>query len=223
MISLKYSFIFLLVIFYNNVSGQSKNDEVRSSLKNNLNQKELTGRFNILGLTDIFDENISLGVEYTFHEHWSTGTDAAYIFDSYYLSQKKGTSGFMVRPFIRFYPDKKRIGFYEAELQYKFAAYRITDWLGRDATNGVPAYEEYTTFSYKKRVYGINIKAGRKEDLSRDKKFKMELYIGLGFRYKTQGVDNGTYVRRGNFINFYNPEYSTITVPLGVRFLYDFN
>lgn len=201
--------------------GQSGSG-INRSAKDNVIEKKVTLRFNFTGVIDGFDQNISFGAEYRFGGNWSAGIDFAYIFRSVYLSQNKSASGYIVRPFVRFYPDKQRTQFLEAQLHYKFISYKITDWLGRDVSNGVPAYEEYTTFDYRKRVYGINIIAGTQENLTRDKKLKMELYIGLGYRYKKQGPVEGTYSRQRNSVSgFYGPEYSTFVLPLGASLIYD--
>lgn len=182
---------------------------------------KITARFNFFGLVDVFDENISVGGEYRFNDHWSAGTDVAYIYSSIYLSQSKKTRGYTIRPFLRYYPDEKRTGFFEAQLHYKSVAYHLTDWIDRDVVNGVPGYQEYTSFHYNKKVYGINIIAGTKENLSRNKKLKIVLYLGVGYRYKTQGSDIGSYLRqRGNNISIYNPEYSTLVLPMGASLVY---
>jgi hypothetical protein len=210
----KYFTAFFLIIIYTNGTGQS--------IKSYFPEKKIVGRFNFTGLLDVFDENISIGAGYRFSPHWSTGIDVAYIFKSIYLSESKVANGIILRPFIRYYPKKEKGGFLEAEIHYKYVAYRLTDWVGRDATNGVPAYEEYATFHYNKRVMGLNINAGTDENLSRDKRLRLEVYIGIGIRFKKQGADIGIYTRqRELFQNLYNPQYSTVVLPLGMRLLYD--
>ncbi|MEO6639071.1 MAG: DUF3575 domain-containing protein [Ginsengibacter sp.] len=213
MSKLKYALAILLLIFCLNLNGQSVSD----------NPGIATGRLNFTGIVDVFDENISIGGEYRLKDHWSIGTDVAYVYNSLYLSQSKTVRGYIVRPFIRYYPDQHRTGFFEAQLNYKYVAYHITDWIDRGGANGMPAYQEYTTFRYNKRVYGINIIAGTKENLSRNKRLKIELYLGIGYRYKKQDADIGTYLRqRGNNLSIYRPEYSTLVLPLGASLIYDF-
>lgn len=211
MSSLKYLFPLLLAGICCKARGQA--------VTNNLDK--ITARFNFFGITDIFDENISIGGEYRYNDHWSAGTDVAYIYNSIYLSQSKKIRGYIIRPFLRYYPDEKRNSFFEAQLHYKSVAYYLTDWIDKDVVNGVPGYQEYTSFHYNKKVYGINIIAGKKANLSRNKKLKLELYIGVGYRYKTQGSDIGSYLRqRGNNISIYNPEYSTLALPMGASLVY---
>ncbi len=163
-----------------------------------------------------------MGGEYRFSDHLSVGSDVAYVYNSIYLSQSKNVSGYLIRPFIRYYPNQNSAGFFEAQLHYKSVAYHITDWIDHEGANGMPAYQEYTAFSYNKNVYGINIIAGTKENLSRNKRLKLELHIGIGYRYKKQGADIGSYLRqRGNNISIYKPEYSTLVIPLGASLTYD--
>lgn len=63
----------------------------------------------------------------------------------------------------------------EAEFHYKYVTYKITDWIGRDVTNGIPAYEEYTTFNFNKRAIGLHVKTGTSANLSRNKKLGLKL------------------------------------------------
>jgi len=185
-------------------------------------QKGITARFNFTGLLDGFDQNISIGGEYRFADHWSAGSDVAYIFASGYLGESKSSHGLILRPFIRYYPENGRYGFFEAGLHYKYVSYKITDWIEKDVVNGVPSYQEYSTFHYLKNVYEINLKAGTAANLSRNKKFRIEFYGGLGVRFKTQKSDNGSYSRtRGWLGSLYNPRYSTLVIPIGMRLVYD--
>ncbi len=184
--------------------------------------RTITLRFNPFGLADPYDENISFGAEHVFRPQWSAGSDVAYVFNSVYLEESKIVHGFIVRPFIRYYFRQGRRSFLEAEGHFKYAAYQITDWLGRDVVNGVPSYEEFASFNFIKKVYGINIKTGGNLKLSRDGRFRLEGYVGVGVRLKNQGVKNGLYNRQVDVIpNIYNPVTTTVSIPLGVRFLYD--
>lgn len=153
-------------------------------------------RFNILGLGDPLDQNLSFGLEQRFHSDWSTGTDAGWIFNSRYFDNTKRINGLIARPFIRYYP-KKSISIWEAELHYKYVSYTIEDWLGRLPVNNIPAYEEFTTFKLNKHAAGIHFKWGIQSNLSSDKKLKFEFLSGLGMRYKWQKVRDGIYAQRG--------------------------
>lgn len=192
------------------------------SLDSNLSKVKFTARFQPLGILDLIDQNFAVGAEFRLSDKFSAGSDFAYVFSSAYLSESKAAKGILIRPFIKYYPDRSRYNFFEAQLHYKFVAYEIKDWIGRDITNGVPAYEEFSKFSYNKNVYGINIIAGTQRPVSRDKRFRTELYFGLGYRYKTQGASEGTYVRQSRiFLHLYDPTYSTVTLPMGISLVYD--
>lgn len=184
--------------------------------------KKITGRFNVLGMLDPYDENFSIGAEYKFSPHWSSGADVAYIFNSAYLSDSKHCQGFILRPFIRFYPNTSRRGYFEVELYYKHVAYQLTDWLGKDVVDVIPSYEEYTTFHFIKNAYGVNIKAGSSTNLTKDRRFRLEYYLGLGIRFKKQHADNGSYSPdKETLIGLYRPNYATTVLPVGIRLVYD--
>lgn len=177
--------------------------KVYSQNNNELYQPKLLLRFNVLGLADPLDQNLSLGFEQRFHPNWSAGTDAAWIFASQYVQQAKGANGLIARPFIRCYPNENGIGFFEMELHYKYVRYKLEDWLGREPVNGVATYEEYTTFNLHKHVLGVHFKAGLAATISRNEKLKFEFTGGLGLRHKWQSVTDGVYanLQTGTFNN----------------------
>jgi hypothetical protein len=184
--------------------------------------RRIVARFNFTGMLDPYDENASVGGEYKFAAGWSAGGDVAYIFNSAYVPDLKKTNGYIVRPFIRFYPDTWRRGFIEVQLHYKYASYQLTDWVGKDVTNGVPAYEEFTTFEYKKKAWGFHFNAGSWTNLSANNKLRLEFFIGLGMRFKKQYTDNALYTpRKAAFMELYNPRYNTVVLPMGIRLVYD--
>jgi len=182
----------------------------------------IMARFNFTGMLDPYDENASLGGEYKFAAGWSVGGDVAYIFNSTYVPNVKKTTGYIVRPFIRLYPDTWRRGFIEVQLHYKHASYQLTDWVGKDITNGVPAYEEFTTFYYKKKAWGFHFNAGSWTNLTANNKLRLEVFIGLGMRFKKQYTDNALYTpQKAAFMELYNPHYTTVVLPMGMRLVYD--
>jgi hypothetical protein len=192
-----------------------------SQINKNDSTEKLYVRFNFLGLLDLSDENLSIGMEYRFRPKWSTGSDIAWIFNSSYLStQSNSANGFMVRPFIRYYPSKNKNRFFEAELYYKFVSYKIQDWLGHDPVNGIPSYEEFTTFHYNKNVLDIHIKRGTQLSLTKDHRLRMEFIYGLGLRWKWQRVKNGIYNLSGYLGTIYDPEVKTLVIPATIRLLY---
>jgi hypothetical protein len=179
-------------------------------------------RFNFLGLLDPFDNNLTVGMEQPLSNHFSVALDAGWIFYSNYFSNAKSSNGILLRPSIRWYPRVEGRGFLETELHYKMVSYRLEDWIGRDCDNEVPAFDEYTTFSYRKRSYGFNLRGGVKSALDREKKFWLEFSGGLGIRWRNQGLHNepnSCYNRVGTF---FNPNGSNVIsgMPLTIRALY---
>ena len=161
-------------------------------------------RFNVLGLADPFDQNLSFGYENRFQSHWSAGSDAAWVFNTLNFDHLKGVNGLIVRPFIRYYP-RNPASFWEAELHYKYVAYKIEDWLGRVPVNNVAAYQEFTTFNLQKHAADIHLKWGSQSNLSRDQKLKIEFLTGLGVRFKWYKVRDGIYTTPRGIININNP------------------
>lgn len=184
-------------------------------------------RVNPLGLADLYDHNLSFGIEHRLSSRWAVSLDGAWIFYSDYYTEAKNAQGMILRPAVRRYFGRSRRFFVEAEFHYKNVFYRIEDWVGRDAVNGVPAYEEYTSFLYRKQVWGFQTKAGIQFRISRNYKFWMECYSGIGVRYREQGVydepANSVYTRATDFMfgpNLDSPTDWLPALPLGIRFLY---
>ena len=224
---------FLLIISCNIAEAQSSSkgwyDYDRMRHEKNIyrddyidTSKKIAARFNFLGLLDPYDENASAGAEYKFAQQWSFGMDAAYIFYSAYLRDSKHCRGYILRPFIRFYPNNGRRGYFEAELHYKHVSYQFNDWLGRDIVDGVPSYEEKTIFHYIKNAFGLTIKGGTWSYLTSDKRLRLEYYAGLGIRFKKQHAKGGSYSPdTGFFTELYNPDYATPVLQMGIRLVYD--
>lgn len=162
--------------------------------------------------------------EYSLHPNWSLTTDLSYLFYSSYISQNKGTSGFIVKPAIRYYTSKKRDRFLEATVFYKQANYKMEDWLSKDVVNSIPAYDEYKSFVYQKEVAGLNIQAGLRTDLSKDGFLGLEVYAGLGVRFRWQGLKNDPnahYQRDRLFFNPLKQAYSVSpSAPFALRLVY---
>lgn len=176
-----------------------------------------------LALADV-DHTLLLTGEYRFNSKLALVTDVGYIFASDYISETKRTWGFNIRPSLRMYHGKRNKGYLQAQAFYKMATYTLHDWVGKDCVNGVPAYEQEMDFDYRKKVVGFNIIAGTLLPLSRDNKWFIDLYGGLGFRHKTHRMvneANGCYnLNSGSFLDLYNDEMTTLSLPMGVRITY---
>ncbi len=182
----------------------------------------LNAHFNFLGLLDVFDGNISAGGEYIFRSQWSAGLDAAYIFYSDYV-QSKNVSGFIARPFVRYYTKPTQKTFFQFEIHYKHVGYSgLEDWVERDIVNGVPAYQEYIKYKWKKTVAGMNFEYGNRSALSRNHKLNLETYIGLGLRWRNQGADESYFPQAKTIFNgsVDAGKETQFVIPMGFRLVY---
>jgi hypothetical protein len=180
-------------------------------------------RFNITSLIDPVESNFSLGMENRFHENWSVGFDAGWIFYSNYFEKTKHANGFILRPALRLYiPDLSGL-YLETELHYKYAVYTIEDWLGMNCVNGTAAYEKFTKFHYRKQAYGLHLKTGFQGPVSKNKKLWLEFYLGIGPRWRTEQVlnsPNSCYTHSTRVIGEEPGINTGVAVPMGLRFLY---
>lgn len=144
-------------------------------------------RHNPLGWIDLFDGNITLGAEYRFNRTWSATMDVGGIFYSTYVPKTRQTAGLLVRPGVRVYPGKYKDYFIDLQLHYKEVMYRVKDWIERDVVQDVASYEELTKFRYIKRVMGVHIMGGVKQYLTDNRRFFMEVYLGLGVHFREEG------------------------------------
>ncbi len=183
-------------------------------------------RANPLGLTDVFDGNVSFGGEYRLNKSWSVTMDAGYIFYSIYTGNAKRTSGILLRPGIRKYTSKYRNWFIDLQFHYKSVEYHINDWLGKDVVNDVPTYEEKKVFHYRKRVVGTQILFGGRKALTRNHRLFLEIFGGLGLHYKEEWLPDEANSRYApTSFNFRSASSDKVNrllpaFPMGIRFLY---
>jgi hypothetical protein len=185
----------------------------------------LAVRFSPLGLVDVFDGNFTAGAAYTLNDHWTLSADLSYIFYSAYIERRRGVSGYIFKPGIRYYLLKRRNFFVESIPFYKRVGYKINDWLEKDCVNGVPAYRELKTFRFSKQVVGLNIQAGVQESLTRNNLLRLEIYAGISIRYKWQDIKNepGACYQPTVLLDdafFSAPNIFSAGVPHGLRLVY---
>ena len=189
-----------------------------------LYEDTLSLRFNPLGIVDLLDNNISGGIAYSLNQRWSLTLDLSYIFYSTYLEQNKGTSGYIFKPAIRYYFSENRKFYLESTVWYKRSSYKMLDWVDKDCVNGVPAYQEFKSFRFRKRVLGFNIQGGVQKALMKNKLLRMEIYAGIGLRAKWQDVKNDPHAcYEANDIfesGFYRPTKVSPSIPHGLRLVY---
>lgn len=183
-------------------------------------------RINVSGLLDPIETNFSGGLEYRLKDNVAISLDAGYIFYNNYYQQRNGnSSGFLLRPAIRYYTDDAKRFYIEAEFHFKKVTTKLTDWLGKDCVNDVRTYEEFTSFKIRKNVLGVNLKIGYQVKLSKNDKLWLEPYFGLGIRYKKEFVlhEPTSCYRFASIFNRRNEVANTNkmqgSIPFGLRFL----
>src|SRR5690606_1821713 len=144
-------------------------------------------------------------------------------FHSGYYSNQKNSNGFIFRPAVRHYFTASGKHFIEAEFHYKVVNHEMEDWLGRDVVEGVPSYEQFTNFIYRRQSLGVNIKTGVQSRVSKNDKLWLEFYLGLGLRKRWEGLHNepNSIFNNANTM-FRNMSENEIypAVPIGLRLLY---
>jgi hypothetical protein len=178
-------------------------------------------RFNILNLADVSEPNISFGAERRISPHVSLAMDAAYIIMSQRFHEKGNSSGFIVRPAVRYFPDNSKV-FLEAELHYKQHTHRIYDWVGRDMVGGVATYQEYKQFKLRKQVMGPHLKFGGLVPVTH--RLWLEFYVGVGLHFRRYTVPE-----EKDFVYTFDQLFEQVStgqteklvaIPMGWRILY---
>jgi hypothetical protein len=170
------------------------------------------------------DYTAMFGVEHRIKNNLGLVLDAGYLFYSTYFDQSriKGTSGFSVRPGIRWYHGKQKKEFFQFQVFYKQADYKIYDWLGKDCVDDVPAYEQLQNFTYRKQTVAFNLMAGELYRFS-DRLYG-ELYVGVGVKIKWQAPTepNSCYRNEDNDVGFnmYRPRSVGPNIPAGFKLIY---
>jgi len=149
--------------------------------------------------------------------------EAGYIFSSLYMNEKSynAAQGFIVRVSPKILIGQTRRFYMAPQFFYKKVSHRIEDWLGKDVVGGVPSYSQYQRFRYQRRIYGTNLTCGVYLPLDRKGRNSLDLYAGLGVRWKkaeVTDVPRATY--RTNLQFFGDEGLVTASIPLGARLLF---
>ena len=194
---------------------------IAQRLSDTLAKGNTFARFNVLNLVDVSEPNISFGAERRISNHISLAMDAGFIVTSQRFNDLGRSYGFIIRPAVRYFPENSRI-FFEAELHYKQHTHHIHDWIGRDISGGVPAYEEYKAFRLRKQVIGMHLKFGRLMPVTN--RLWLEFYIGVGPHFR-----KFTVVEQKDLVYNFELLYENVTtgetenlvaIPMGCRILY---
>lgn len=214
----RYRMIFLFALL-TATDGQAQ-QRVKRALKEDTGRLYL--RFSPLGLIDVWDGNITPGAEYRFNDTWAATFDAGAILYSAYFDNNKVTTGFLLRPGFRIYPDRYKDFFIDLQFHYKDVTYQIRDWLEKDVVANVASYEEFKLFKYKKQVMGGRIMFGIRNYFTGNPRLYVEAFAGFGVHYKVEGLHNepGSRFDRGWRIINNNPKQLLPSFPLGLRFIF---
>lgn len=164
------------------------------------------------------DNQVMVGIERRLGNNWAYAVDAGFVFSSYYINKMEGAKGFELRPAIRYYKDRHKREYFQAQVFYKMVDYKFHDWLGKDVVNRTPSYEKLQDFTFRKKVWSLSLMAGEIIPLSGN--VFMEVYGGIGARYKEQAPTerNAIYFRiEERNSSIYDPKIWTVCAPVGVK------
>ena len=173
---MKLSFLPLFLLFFANSFAQKSAS---------LQQYDKLVRFNFTSLLDPLETNLSLGFEYRLKNNTAVSLDVGYVFISNTFNDNTlKANGIVVRPAFRLYTGERKRFYIETEAHLKSVTTTIRDWISRGVENNVPNYQEFTNFRIRKNVMGANFKIGYQARLSKDNKFWMEPYFGIGVKLR---------------------------------------
>lgn len=101
-----------------------------------------------------------VGVGYRFKEKVALAGEAGYIFSSNYVmnNDNKG-HGFIIRPGLRFYLNKRNNLYFQTQVFYKLVDYLVHDSLYRNI-NGNRFRAPLDDYIFRKEVWGMNFMIG---------------------------------------------------------------
>lgn len=185
------------------------------------------------------DGGVSLALEYRYKKNWSVLAEGTWIFidekADYNLRGRYSpmAKGFRIRPEIRYYlPGRAHTYklFFAQEISYKRVNY-LEEWIEpvrSDPTSWKPDYEKITAYEKVKNIYGTSGKMGCQLFFDKPHKFMIELYIGLGLKYRDVDFKNkipsaDSYLEDNNSYTADEPRTGwDINVPMGIKVGYRF-
>jgi hypothetical protein len=180
--------------------------------------------FNPLAMVAI-DYTLLAGYEKRLTPKIFLGSEAGYIFASDYIgndaeSENHG-SGFIIRPALRWFVADNDKFYLQPQVFYKQVTHKMHDWLGKNAVNGVPSYEELQDFKYRRKVSGFNFIAGFVLPLSQRNRSYIDLYFGLGVRNKKSMIAGEPRSVYNRATGMFDPVDDGVfpSAPMGMRFI----
>ncbi|HSC54741.1 MAG TPA: hypothetical protein VLC98_14010 [Phnomibacter sp.] len=147
-------------------------------------------RFYPVSLVNVFDMNVTGGVEYAYSPNRSIFFDAGYIYASVFGGENntlKWANGWLLRTGHRWYVGNPNngLGYLDIETMFKSARYDGNDqWMDRGVVNGVPAYQQWMEVTDRKDVWRLGVSYGKRHEFSAGSAWMMEWCFGLGVRYR---------------------------------------
>jgi hypothetical protein len=183
--------------------------------------------FNPLALIQV-DYTVLAGYEHRLKPGLFLTTEIGYIFASSYIeADYQGTNtatGFTIRPSIKRFFNRNSRYYIQAQVFYKQVNHHIYDWLGRDAVDNVPSYEQLEHFDYRRLMIGFNGVGGMLVPLNRNRSLYFDFYAGLGIRLKKAMViaePNSVYFPRSIIELNNDPDNTTLpSLPIGLRLIF---
>lgn len=182
--------------------------------------------FSPLALAQI-DNTLMLGAEHEINYRFHLTLEGGWIFHSSYFGAgndvSRNASGFIFRPGAKLFFSSLKQGYFQPQFFYKQVTHTMYDWLEKDVVNGTPSYQQLQEFKFRRKVHGYHGIFGVLRPIGHNERFYMDVYAGLGVRYKwtkVVGEKNSRYNRQGEFF-FRNEEEGAAlpSVPFGFRLL----
>lgn len=183
--------------------------------------------FNLPALAQI-DYTVLFGYEKKLAPKLFLSAEAGYIFASGYIRDENFSnppaSGFLVRPSLKWFVARNNEFYLQPQAFYKQVTHSVYDWLGKNAVNDIPAYEQLQDFKYRRTIVGMNAVAGFAIPLGWFNNAYLDIYMGLGVRIKKSSVvgephsvyrKSSVSIATGDLDNGWYP-----SLPLGIRFIY---
>jgi hypothetical protein len=193
---------------------------------------------NILTLREP-DGGISLALENRYTKEWSVLVEGTWIFidekGDYNLRGQytPKAKGFRIRPEIRYYmPGRghKYKLFFAQEISYKRVSY-LEEWIhpvGGNAYGENFNYEKIVSYDKVKTIIGTSGKMGLQFFFDPRHKYMMELYVGLGIKYRKVKFKDEippyiSYIEDNDSYLMSAPESGwNINIPMGIKVGYRF-
>lgn len=181
------------------------------------------------------DAGPAIALEYRATRAWSVLLEGAWI--CYDLKSEYGlrgeytpmAKGFRLRPEVRYYLPGKRntyVFFFSHELMYKRVNF-LEERIVQKETGGGYYYEQLKAYEKTKQLFGTSGKFGFQRYVDRHHRLFIELYVGIGLKYRTSSYKEeppaGSYLEKNDKYFFENLHDGWLLyTPFGLKVGYHF-